>query len=94
MTITRHGMLRLKQRSGVGKSQKKMERLALNAYEKGIGYDAVKGRTKMFMKEKKNAYGSVCDMKIYGGFLYIFDNDRMITMYPLPGQYVPKAKAA
>ena len=86
MTISKHGLERMKERGGFGKSGKQMLKIATRAYEKGVGYGDASGKLKNFMKKKMLCHGSSYILKIYGGYLFIFGNDTLITMYPVPGK--------
>ena len=91
MTITKHALERSKERGGFGKSEKKIIKMAERAYEKGIGYDAAAGKLKGYMKEKMLKHGDSYALKVYGGDMFIFSSDeKLITMYPVPGKYLVK----
>lgn len=91
MTITAHGIQRMKERGGFGKSEKKIVKMAERAYVKGVGYDAAAGRLKGYMKEKMLKHGNGYALKVYGGYMFIFSSDeKLITMYPVPGKYLEK----
>ncbi len=85
MIMTNHGLVRIKERAGVGKSYRKTVRLMENAYERGYRREDTKGLLRKFLDEKYLGYESGNNMRIYGGQLYIFEEDRLITVYALPG---------
>lgn len=85
MNMTNHGMIRLKERAGVGKSYRKTMRLTVNAFERGYDRERTKGELRKFLDEKYLGYECGNNMRVYGGQLYIFEDDRLITMYALPG---------
>ena len=85
MTITNHGLIRVKERAGIGKSTRKTQRLIENAYRRGYRREDIKGELRKYLDEKYQAYEYGNNMRLYGGQLYIFEDDRLITMYSLPG---------
>lgn len=85
MTMTNHGLVRVKERAGVGKSNRKTLRLIENAFERGYKREDTKGTLRKYLDEKYVAYEYGNNMRLYGGKLYIFEDDRLITMYALPG---------
>jgi hypothetical protein len=92
MTITKHALKRSKERGGFGKSEKRIMKMAERAYAKGMGYDSAAGRLKVYMKEKMLKHGNGYALKVYGGYMFIFSSDeKLITMYPVPGKYLVKA---
>ncbi len=85
MTMTNHGLIRVKERAGVGKSTRKAQRLIENAFERGYKREETKGELRKYLDEKYLAYEYGNNMRLYGGQLYVFEDDRLITMYALPG---------
>ena len=86
MTLSYHGLSRMKERSGFGKSATKITRIANKALEKGLSHKETKGSLRKYLDERYVAYGTGNNMKIYGGNLYIFEDDTLITMFALPGK--------
>lgn len=87
MTMTTHGTARIKERSGIGKSAKKLERLAGNALERGYSHRETKGSLRRYLDNRYLHYGSGNNMKVYAGQLFVFEDERLITVFPLPSKY-------
>ena len=85
MTMTDHGLLRIKERAGIGKSQKKAARLIENAFRRGYKIEETKGLLRIFLNEKYFTYEAGNNLRLYGGKLYVFEDDRLITVYAIPG---------
>lgn len=93
MIITDHGAERIKERAGVGKSSRKAMRLTNNAFERGYKRENTKGILRKYLDEKYLGYEYGNNMRLYGGQLFIFEEDRLITMYSLPGSIQKNIKA-
>ena len=87
MTMTYHGEARMKERAGIGKSAKKIERMAKNALERGCAHKNTKGALRRYLDDKFNVYGQGNNMRVYAGQLFIFEEERLITVYPLPSKF-------
>jgi len=82
--ISLHAYDRAKQRYGL--SEKSFKRLAEKAYDLGKRQTDLKGKLKKYVCYLAKEYKSV--PVLYGTFLYFFKNDRLITTYQLPQEYI------
>ena len=87
MTMTNHGESRMKERGGVGKSARKMERMATNALERGYAHKETKGALRRYLDGRYLHYGTGNNMKVYAGQLFVFEDERLITVFPLPSKF-------
>jgi len=85
--ITNHGKQRIKERTGVGKSERKMQRLAGIAFERGIQHKDVKGKMKRYLDGVYLAYKKADNIRIYGGKIWLFHGLQLITVMTLPSEY-------
>lgn len=83
MRISNHAKQRMKERCGF--NQKSQERMAKKAFVHGITHKQTKGRlskwvTSLFFKNVK-----ANNIRIYGENAYIFAEETLITVIPIPG---------
>lgn len=90
--LTRHGKLRIKERAGLGKSQSKMEKAAQMALDRGIRHGDTVGELRKYMDGQWLEYESGNNMRIYQEKLWVFHNERLITVHGLPGRLRHKCK--
>lgn len=82
MKLSTHAKQRMKQRCGFTK--KSQERMARKAFEEGITHAQTNGHlnrwiTSLYFKNKR-----ANNVRIYGGFCYIFANETLVTVIPVP----------
>lgn len=83
--ITRHGAKRVRQRLGVPRSA--VKRSAEKALRDGIGHNEASGAVQGYIATLYNAYGGAANnIRIYNGFVYIFNENILITVLILPGE--------
>ena len=87
MELTKHGRKRVEERSGVGKSEKKTDRMTKLALERGYKHSETKGSLRKYLDGKFLSHKSANNMRVYSGQLWIFNNDRLITVIPLPSKF-------
>ena len=85
MTMTKHGIARTKERCGIGKSLRKMERFANNALERGYKRDETRGALRKYLDGRYYEFG-FGDMRIYAGQLFVFEGENLVTVFPIPGK--------
>ena len=85
MAITKHAHKRSKERLGIGKANKKIIKQAQMALERGIKHGETKGNLKKWIDMQFFKYQKGNNMRIYAGYLYVFHDDILITVYPVPG---------
>lgn len=81
MKLTKHSKLRMKQRTNLNHSQRKL--LFRNALLKGLSPDKVKDeKTKRYMNSK----GKRCKIKLYKGYFFLYSKNShlLYTMYKVP----------
>lgn len=82
-TLSKHAIVRSKQRIGA-KTQKKAQRIAQNALDRGLGVDNTKGALKRFIGGIEDKKGNT-KVKIYQDRIFVFgDNEVLITVLLLP----------
>lgn len=89
VAVTRHGMKRLKERSGIPK--KSAERQSNMAIQRGIPHGKMTGSlfkwvTSKALNEKKKGH-----YFFYNNSLFIFKDERLITIIPLPTNLLKQA---
>lgn len=85
INVTNHAKQRIKERTGI--NMKGVERSAENAMEKGLKHCELNGSLRkyvdgLYLREKK-----ANNMRIYSQHVYMFRNDTLITIIPLPHRY-------
>ena len=81
--VTRHAFRRAKKRLGF--NRKALTRMADKALENGKGYGDLKNqRLKKYVSflHAKQEY-KANNIKLYQGYVYIFNEDTLITVYPI-----------
>lgn len=63
--------------------RKATERMAQIAYERGISAGQTTGKLFSWMTEKQNNHENG-QIKVYGQFLYVYQGERLITVYNIP----------
>lgn len=87
---TRHGLERIKTRGGITNNNQALTTIR-NASKKGLSIaDIEDGPLKNYLKSKDHGKR----VKLYKRYVYIFNktSDRVITLYPLPEEYLEEAK--
>lgn len=80
--ITRHAEQRIRERMGLNK--KSIERMAQKAYDNGIKHSETKGRLRKYITKVYFQNENANNIRLYGNMLYIFSNERLITVFYLP----------
>lgn len=79
--VTRHAKKRLKERSGLQKGS--MARISEKAFIQGINYGDTKGRLRKWIAQV-DFDGGTKMTKLYGDKLYLFDDNRLVTILQVP----------
>lgn len=82
MKVTKHGDKRLKERCGFNKNAR--ERMAKKAFEEGITHAQTKGRLNKWISSLYFKNREANNIRIYGEKAYIFCDDRLVTVIPVP----------
>ncbi len=83
--LTKHGKRRVSER--IGATSKAAEQNVKRAFRRGITHSETYDELHSWMSGKFLSYKSASNMRIYRGYLYIFNKDVLITVYPLPEQF-------
>lgn len=82
MRVTRHALERAKERSGLSKSAAR--NLATRALECGLTRSDVVGPLGYYLDGRLRSHGHGNNMRVYGENVFIFHNEVLITVFPLP----------
>lgn len=85
--LTYHGRKRIKERVGVGKSGRKIERAASIALEKGIDRAETKGSLNKYLTKTMIFHKCGNNMKIHASQIWVFQDEVLITVKPLPSRF-------
>lgn len=88
--VTKHGTRRLKERLGAGK--KTCKAVAKHALERGICHNETTGKLLSFMDYIYLAKQTANNQRIYAEKVFVFHNETLITVIPLPRKFVPAVK--
>ena len=90
--ITNHAKTRIKSRTGI--PTKAMKKMVRRAYERGIKVEDTDGELREYCQSKRiKKHGRRTDIRIHGGFVYIFDGMALLTAYQIPQEYRAEAEA-
>jgi len=84
MKSTKHGAKRIRERIGLKK--KAVERLAKQAFERGIPHQDTTGRLRKYL-DKLLINGNANQIKIHSRQVWLFKNDLLITTWGLPSHF-------
>ncbi len=90
--LTKHGKQRIKERVGVGKSDKKVQRAAQLALERGTKASEVKGTLGRYLSHQQEKYKCGNNIRIYASQIWIFQDNTLVTVKPVPPRYQRKYK--
>lgn len=82
---TKHGAKRIKERVGI--SKKLADKNSKIAFEKGIKHSDVTGQLKRYFDFLYFKNSTANNIRIYCGKVYIFCNEKLITVFDLPARY-------
>ena len=90
--VTKHGKQRIQERVGVGKSDKKIQRAAKIALERGTKHSEIKGAFKKYLDEMyaKHEHGN--NVRIYASQIWVFQDNVLVTVKPVPPRFQRKYK--
>ena len=93
LILTHHGKKRVKERIGIGKSDKKISRVANIAWERGLHIDEFKGDFKKYLNDNFLKYQCGDNMRIHASQIWIFESNRLVTVKPIPPRYARKYRS-
>lgn len=85
IVITKHGMKRVSQRVGIPK--KAVIRNAKRAMRYGVTQQEAKGKLRNYMTGVYNMYETANNLRAYNRFVYVFVDDRLITVLNIPKKF-------
>lgn len=83
--LTNHSRRRMKERLGM--NERKAMEIASRAYRKGITHKETKGALHRLLSSIYLRHNCGNQLRIYHGYLYIFQNSSLVTAYALPEEY-------
>lgn len=85
VVMTRHSIQRTKERTGL--SKKIAERNAEKALEYGLTHSECKAALKRYMDKRYLTGGNANNMRIYHHYVYMFQDNKLLTVLPLPRRF-------
>jgi len=85
MEITKHALERA--RSRLKLNERSFIRLLEKVSEKGYNASNSRGLLRKYINKLLEGHENKKDIKIYGEILYIFQGDKLITLYSIPVEY-------
>ena len=82
IAITNHAKKRIKQRCGIKK--KALPDHIHKVFTQGFKHCDAKGRARRYLDGIFLKYGKANNMRVYGNFIYLTNNNTLITLVPLP----------
>ena len=83
--ITDHAFERAEERLNIGK--KSLERFAEKAYVEGVKHSDTKGKLNKYITKIWAVDKEVNNVRIYGENVFLFVDNRLITLYHLPNEF-------
>ncbi len=82
ITVSHHGRKRMRERCG-----KSMDRLAEIAFERGLTHADTSGSLKKYMDYLYFHNCTANNIRLYGGKVFIFCNEILVTVFDIPPKY-------
>lgn len=83
--ITKHAYKRAKERMGINKNA--LNRIAVKAFHRGLKYSDVNGKIKEVFEILYNTEKTANNVRIYGEFIFIFADNRLLTVVQVNNEY-------
>jgi len=83
--ITRHAAKRIRERQGIPK--RASQKTADKALAEGLTYEDTSGSLRRFISALYLKRGTANNIRIYCDQVYIFHDETLITVFPLPQKY-------
>ena len=90
MEVTRHAHKRLRKRVGVPKSA--VQSNARKALEFGITHAETTGGQHRYLDYLWHQHETANNMRVYCGYVYLFCDDTLVTVFPLPEKFRKRAR--
>ncbi len=78
--LTRHALVRMRQRCGLGRTA--ASRQAERVWMRGIDNQTATGAVGIYLGRVAATFGA--DVRLYGYYVYVFADDRLLTVWRLP----------
>ena len=92
LRITEHGRERVRKRLNIKK--KAVDRVAINAFEKGKKHSDFSGKFRRYLDGVFLRHCTATNMRVHGHHLFIFDNDTLVTAWIVPPEFRSLAERA
>lgn len=89
--ITRHGKRRMYDRAGITKGN--AEKMAKRIMKNGFAHTETAGNLKGFIGHCWDKHHNSNNMRVYGDKLYVYTNDRLITVLNIPQSILQDMKS-
>lgn len=80
--VTKHATQRFKDRMGIPK--RSVQKMADAALKHGIGQNGTKGKLNRYVVKTFFEYRKATNIRIHNKFVYLFDENVLITIFHLP----------
>lgn len=90
VVVTKHAEERMMERLGI--SKKSVNRIANRAYERGLTHKDVSGQLCKWVDSLYLKYHTGNQIRLYGDKAFIFNNNRLITVLPIPKNLLNQVK--
>ena len=87
ISITAHGKERMMERCKI--KARSTDRIAQIAFEKGLTHAETTGSLHKYADSLYLYNRQANNIRLYGGKIYIFCNDVLVTVYDIPKHYLP-----
>ncbi|WP_157974622.1 hypothetical protein [Lewinella sp. IMCC34183] len=84
--VTHHAILRGRERMRLNK--RALTRMVDTVYNSGISIRQARGTLKSYLQSKLRKDGSNNEVRVYGEYIYIFNERQLLTLYRLPNRYM------
>ena len=89
--VTKHARYRMMKRCGIGK--KSVNRMAKKVYRLGVRHGETDGNLRKWVDSQYFYNQSANQIRLYGDKAYIFHNEKLITVIPVPCNLIPEVQA-
>ena len=83
--ITAHGGKRVRKRVGIKK--KSVTKNSDTAFSQGVAHTDSTGRLKKYFDYLYLSHGIANNIRMHGGYVYLFSGSTLITVFPIPNAY-------
>lgn len=69
-----------------------LSRMAIKAFETGLKRKNTKGYLKIYLDKSWEKYSKNPNFRLHGEIIFVFCNNKLVTLWPLPAKLRPLAK--